>query len=88
MLFSLWFTQDDRGSVKKARLEKRIVLSHNQSLMQKAKTLPIPSATPALIVTKTKFSNVIGYQLSCFQQDGMRHSYEVIGQYTPSHAHT
>ena len=58
MLFSLWFTQDDRGSVKKARLEKRIVLSHNQSLMQKAKTLPIPSATPALIVTKTKFSKL------------------------------
>ena len=56
----------DRGSVKKARL-KKIVLSHNQSLMQKAKTLPIPSATPGLIVTKAKFSNVISYLLSCFQ---------------------
>ena len=56
----------DRGSVEKARL-KKIVLSHNQSLMQKAKTLPIPCATPGLIVTKTKFSNVISYLLSCFQ---------------------
>ena len=54
----------DRGSVKKARLKKNSFVSQPKF---DAKTLPIRSATPGLIVTKAKFSNVISYLLSCFQ---------------------